>query len=90
MNKTIKSKQIVDVLELPKDIVNGIPYLNFEGNVGLTIDNHKGIMKYNEEEINIQTKHFLVKITGKELSILEYSKYIIVIKGKIEVVQFVS
>ena len=59
MNKTIKSKQIVDVLELPKDIVNGIPYLNFEGNVELTIDNHKGIMKYNEEEINIQTKHFL-------------------------------
>ena len=52
---------LVEKLELPQDIVLGVP---------------------------VRTKTFAVQIEGKELNIQEYRKDLLIIRGKIERMQF--
>lgn len=88
-NKNQKNNNnIIDRLELPKDILLGLPILTFQGNMELTIENHKGLLQYEGELIKIRTKSFVVSIMGKNLVILEYREDILTIKGQIEGMQF--
>ena len=76
-------KEIIDLLELPKDIVLGIPLLTLKGDMEITIENHKGILSYTSIELEILAKNYRILITGEDMIISEYSKDSITIKGKI-------
>ena len=80
--------EIIDLLELPKDILLGIPLLTLKGDMEITIENHKGILSYTSVELEILAKNFRILIIGEEMMISQYSKDSITIKGKISVVTF--
>lgn len=82
--------EIIDLLELPKDIVLGIPLLTLKGDMEITIENHKGILSYTNNELEILAKKFKIIITGENMCIAEYSKDSITINGKINEVTFKS
>ena len=79
---------LVEKLELPQDIVLGVPILTMQGKTELLIENHRGLLQYDTDEIRVRTKTFTVQIEGKELNIQEYRKDLLIIRGKIERMQF--
>ena len=60
---------VSEILELPKDIMLGLPKVTMIGKMELHIENHKGIIEYSKEIIRINTSQGILKITGKKMSI---------------------
>ena len=60
---------VSEILELPKDIMLGLPKMTMIGKMELHIENHKGIIEYSKEIIRINTSQGILKITGKKMSI---------------------
>lgn len=85
-----KRNQIVESLELPKDILLGLPLLSLTGNLELAVENHRGLLVYNSNEISIRTKSMRINMTGKNLSVYEYGKDLLVIRGRINHIWFVT
>lgn len=84
------SRAVIDLLELPKDILCGMPYLTFHGNLELIIENHRGLINYSTTEISVMAKDNTIIIKGSDMYILEYSKDSITIKGQLNEVRFVK
>ena len=82
--------KIFDAIELPKDIVLGIPYVTMYGNLELIIENHRGIRCFNDELVEILSKSNIISVKGRNMSISEYTKDSIVVEGYIEQISFVS
>lgn len=82
--------EIIDLFELPKDILMGIPILSLKGNLEITIENHKGILTYSDTELEIRAKDSKIIIVGTNMNISQYSKDSITINGKISEVSFKS
>jgi len=60
-------KQIANALEVPGEVAMDDVRLVISGNALMTVENHKGLMEYDEEKISIRIKeHFLV-VEGKDL-----------------------
>lgn len=78
----------IDALELPKDVLLGFPNMEINGNRELFISNHRGILNYNQQNIEILAKDIHIEVTGKELSIELYSAEEIMIKGYMEEIRF--
>ena len=87
--KRIQVGFVMELLELPKDIILQLPLLYFQGNCSLCIENHKGIYLMNDHEIQIATHSNPILIHGKELTISSYTMDEIQISGLIEEVCFV-
>lgn len=80
--------KIIERLELPQDIILGVPLLSMQGNSELMIENHRGLLQYDSNEIQVRTKTFTIQVTGRKLTIQEYRKDVLIIRGKIERMQF--
>lgn len=79
----IATENIIESLELPQDLFQGMPNLFLTGNRKLYISNHRGIMSYEKEEIIILAKAVQIKVQGRDLVIESYSKDELVIWGYI-------
>jgi sporulation protein YqfC len=77
------TEQIADSLDLPKDVVLGFPFISMCGNRELYIDNHMGILSYESGQIVVRTKHDPIRIQGKNLLIVYYTKDSIRLTGQI-------
>ncbi len=84
MNERRKVKEtIIESLELPQDLFEGLPNIFMTGNRKLYISNHRGILIYEKEEIVILAKKVQIKVHGKELMIESFSEDELVIRGYI-------
>ena len=88
----MKSKEtdILDKLNLPKDITQGAFVLTAVGNRELYIDNYKGILEYTKNCIRIQGKNTYIKIEGRNLKIDHYTEEDMLIKGHILSIEYPS
>lgn len=77
------TETIIESLELPQDLFEGLPNIFMTGNRKLYISNHRGILLYEKEEIVILAKNVQIKVHGKELMIESYSQDELVIRGYI-------
>lgn len=77
------TETIIESLELPQDLFEGLPNIFMTGNRKLYISNHRGILLYEKEEIVIPAKNVQIKVHGKELMIESYSQDELVIRGYI-------
>lgn len=82
--------KIIERLELPQDIILGVPLLSMQGNSELMIENHRGLLQYDSDEIRVRTKTFTVQVIGRKLTIQEYRKDVLIIRGWIERMQFLA
>ena len=76
-------KEITNKLVLPKDIMYGLAILKIVGQSELYIENHRGIIEYNNDKIVIQTKSSKIEIIGKNLLIVRFSNDDMKINGNI-------
>lgn len=93
MSKKVLSSmksQMVDTLELPKDIVYGSVILNVTGRSEMLVENYKGILEYTQEVIRLQTKTCQLQIEGRGLKISYYTSDEMQIIGVISAIIYLS
>lgn len=81
-------ENLVEYLELPKDLMLGDVLLSITGQREVLIENYKGILEYENHVIRIQTKDCRIKISGTHLVIAYYTNEEMKITGYIEAVEY--
>ena len=75
---------IVESLELTRDIVYGSVIITAMGRNQVLIENYKGIIDYTREKIRLQTKNCQVSVVGKRLVVEYYTNEEMKITGLIQ------
>lgn len=92
-NKTLHPEpsfreKIAEMWLIPKDTILGYSIISMVGNDELVIENHRGILEYNDQLIRIHTKKGQIKINGKTLHISHYTSEEMKVKGYISGIEF--
>lgn len=88
--KTYKLKETLsNALELPKDIVLDVAKVTLVGSNNITVENHKGILEYNEDQIRVNTGSGVLAIAGSKLIIKSILQEEISITGEIRGITYV-
>ncbi|MCD5407413.1 MAG: sporulation protein YqfC [Desulfotomaculum sp.] len=77
-------KQMVNLLEIPSDIMLDLPKVVVVGNLQVFIENHRGIIEYTSELIRIIVEDGEINISGENLSIRNIMVDELIIEGKIK------
>ncbi len=77
-------ENVVETLELPKDLMYGAVMITATGRREILIENYRGILEYSTECIRLQAKDCRVCIGGKSLNIQYYTNEEMKITGIIK------
>ena len=77
-------EKTAQVLDLPGDVVAGLPRVEITGSRELRMENHKGILAYGTEEIRVSGGRLILKIRGRELELKAMNASELLITGEIE------
>lgn len=86
--KTIR-KLAVNVLELPEDLVHGVPRMILTGDMQLSIENHKGVDLFNSDLLRLNLTEGKLEVAGRDLVIRTILKDEVLIDGVIERIEFI-
>ena len=70
-------------MDIPADVLTGLPRMELIGDGELRMENHKGILAYGSEEIHVSGGAFVVKITGEDLELRAMTGLELLVTGKI-------
>ena len=62
-------ERTAEALELPGDVVAGLPRIELTGDRELRMENHRGILAYGSQEIQISGGRLVVKVRGEDLEL---------------------
>ncbi len=79
---------LVGKLELPGEIIMGLPLLALGGNRRLYIESHLGLIEYSDTIIRLRVKQGQVIIIGKGFFIEELQEKEVLASGKIQRIEF--
>lgn len=82
-------ERTAQALDLPADVVAGLPRLELIGDNELRIEQHKGILAYGSEEIHVSAGTFVIKVIGRELNLRAMTGLELLVTGKIEAIKLV-
>lgn len=88
-NKNVKNK-INKVLDVPDEIAQKVPKLTILKFEEMLIENYKAILEYQDFFVRIKTTIGIININGFNLSLEEMTIDDLIVKGKIESVDFES
>lgn len=88
-SKNIKSR-INRVLEVPDEVALKVPKLTILKFEEVLIENYKGILEYQDFFVRIKTNIGIININGFKLTLEEMTIDDIIVKGKIESIDFES
>ena len=80
-------ERTAELLDLPADAVAGVPRLELVGTRELRMENHKGILAYGDEEIQVSGGVFLIQIRGSGLELRAMTGLELLITGRIDSIQ---
>lgn len=75
---------IADLFELPREVVLNLPRLTLVGNVQIYLENHRGVIAYDENLIRVGVNNGEIIIRGSNLQIKNMIAEELLIKGSIE------
>lgn len=81
-------RQLVETLELPRDLFFGSVILTVTGQEEIIVENYKGILEYTRESIQLQTKTCRLFLSGKNLKIVYYTNDEMKITGFLEQITY--
>ena len=62
-------ERTAEALELPGDVVAGLPRIELTGDRELRMENHRDILAYGSQEIQISGGRLVVKVRGEDLEL---------------------
>lgn len=78
---------IAEAVDLPGELLPGMPLVEISGDSRVMIENHNGIAAYSEDCICMKVSFGFVSVRGRRMQITKLKKNQIVIAGKIEQVE---
>lgn len=78
-----KAELLSEKLDIPSDISIGTAKLSIYGKSRVLVENHKGILHYSENEIELSARGMSIKMLGDGLSISAMDKDDMLITGRI-------
>ena len=75
-------EEISNKLNLPKEIILDIPKVIIVGKGEITIENHKGILSFDNNVVRINSKLGPIKIEGNNFEILYIGSSTITVSGR--------
>lgn len=88
MSKQHLKHRVSDAVNIPKDVILGVPLFRLVGREEFYIENYRGILEYTDSLIRIQTKIGQVHLSGHKLEILYYSNDEMKVIGSIDKLEF--
>lgn len=82
-------ERTAQALELPADVVAGLPRVELTGDRELRMENHRGILSYGAEEIRISGGRLIVKVRGEGLELRAMNAGELLITGAIRGVDLI-
>ena len=81
--KINKAKEgLIEKFDLPRDVVLNIPKITIIGDDEITIENHRGVMLFSQNQIKVNSNLGVIFIEGNYLEILFIEGSTIVVSGK--------
>ena len=81
-------RTLSELLKLPTDVTCGDTRVVMIGRSKVRVENHRGILVYEENVIKVQAMNLIVRVEGKQLQIRYYDQDEMEIVGRIELVIF--
>lgn len=81
-------RALSESFKLPKEVTLGLPFLTLLGKEHLSIENHRGILVYTNENINVSTKIGTLVVEGKNLTVRQLTSDVLVVQGEITLFKF--
>ena len=83
-------ERAAEMLDLPADAVAGLSHVEIIGTRELFIENHKGILEYNDTEVKLNGGKSVIRIVGQGLVVNSMNASQLKLVGQIESVQFIG
>ena len=80
-------ERTAEALDLPGDVLAGLPHIELTGSRELRMENHKGILAYGEEEIRISGGKLEITVRGRGLELRAMNAGQLFITGTIQGVE---
>lgn len=80
--------KIVEMLELPRDVVQDLPRIVLTGDRRLVVENHKGIIEFSSSILRLNTSKGEVRVEGESLTLISILREELWIEGRIEHLEF--
>lgn len=64
--------EVMDRLDLPGELAVGVGRMELVGNRQFYMEQHRGVLRYSTEVIDIAAANMMVRITGRELQLLAH------------------
>ena len=91
MRKKKNGKSRLDeILEIPDEVSTGLPKITIMGFEKAFIENHKGILEYQDFFVRLNTNIGIININGFNLKLEDMTKDDLMITGRIDSVDFES
>lgn len=71
------------ILDLPQDVVQDLPRITMIGGVQLTVENHRGVLRFTPDNLMLAMEQGKLEITGKDLVIRTIGKEDVYVEGQI-------
>ncbi|MDO5477704.1 MAG: YabP/YqfC family sporulation protein [Clostridia bacterium] len=88
MKKGVLAKALSGT-ELPGEVILDVPYVSLSGDFSCNIENHRGIISYDDRSVKINTGEAIIKIGGEGLALSHITDEIISVSGKIKSLEFI-
>lgn len=87
--KLYRTKEILaEHLELPRDVMLNVPKITITGDNEITIENHKGIILFEDKQVKVNSRVGLISIFGSGFEILFIGGSTVTISGKFKSVVY--
>ena len=80
-------EKTAQALDLPADVLAGLPRVELIGDREVRMENHRGILSYGDDEIHISAGGFVIKIVGEELKLRAMTGLELLVTGRIRGVE---
>jgi sporulation protein YqfC len=75
-------ENIAQQLELPRDIIMNLPRIIINSDSEITIENHKGIILFEEKNVKIDSNIGVISINGDNFEVLFIGGSTLILSGK--------
>lgn len=82
--------EVAELFDLPADIVAGLPRLEMIGGRQLYLEHHTGLLGYSETRIDANTAVGVLRVKGKNLTLIAMTAEELRIGGRIDAVEWVG
>ena len=82
--------EVMDRLDLPGELAVGVGRMELVGNRQFYMEQHRGVLRYSTEVIDIAAADMTVRITGRELQLLAMTDRELRISGTITAIELLT